>query len=390
MTRMFQTIVHVDPWDLVDEGIDAVLDRLAGEAGATGISVTLSAPAAAYLRPHQGVHPRTFRSEGGLQFQPAKDAYAATRLRPLTAEWLKKSNPLIEVAQACQDRGLTLRGRIVCCQSDLLAPRFDFAAAKDVFGDRHPGWLCPANPDVRAFLRALVADLAANLPTESLELVAAGFPPPADWNAHRDAGFDAGPAGQWLLSLCFCESCRQAAADVVDVAAAARSATVILEPALKTGEPVAPSVADLLADDPILRAFAEWRAEQVMKLIGLMKNACGCRLLLNVGPDAWTPDADLAAVAGRCDALVASAATEEAVEPAIRQARTAAGADGRVEISIEGGSPGYTESASLVRSFSTAVRMGLRCAVVGSYGRMPLARLEWIKQAARYALRESQ
>ena len=78
---MFQTNLWCYLWDLVDEGIDPVLDRLQGEAGATGVSVATCYHSVDQLRPHPGISPRTFRSAGGAQFQPASDRYAATRIR---------------------------------------------------------------------------------------------------------------------------------------------------------------------------------------------------------------------------------------------------------------------------------------------------------------------
>src|SRR5262249_48576048 len=98
---MFQATMCCNLWDLVDEGIDTVLDRLKGEAGITGISVPLSCPVDTYFRPHQGVSPRRFRTRGGVQFQPHSQTYASTRLRPIVAEWLRKTNPLTQVAEAC-------------------------------------------------------------------------------------------------------------------------------------------------------------------------------------------------------------------------------------------------------------------------------------------------
>mgnify|MGYP005863561923 CR=1 FL=1 len=78
------------PWDLVDEGIDRVLDRLQGEAGVTGVSVATHYHAVDQLRPHGSVAPRRFRSAGGAQFQPEAAAYAATRYRPVVAQWLRR------------------------------------------------------------------------------------------------------------------------------------------------------------------------------------------------------------------------------------------------------------------------------------------------------------
>src|SRR5690349_13438156 len=103
---MFHISMNCYPWDLVDEGIDAVLDRLKGEAGVTGISVPFSCGPIVQLRPHAGVSPRTFRSRGGVQFQPEASHYTGTRIRPVVADWLRKSNPLAAIAEACAKRGL--------------------------------------------------------------------------------------------------------------------------------------------------------------------------------------------------------------------------------------------------------------------------------------------
>jgi hypothetical protein len=426
---MFATNVSCYLWDLVDEGIDDVLDRLRGETGATGVSVAVSCPRVGLLRPHRGVSPRTFRSEGGLQFQPGKDAYVGTRIRPVVAEWLRKANPLAAVAQGCQQRDLALRGRVVCCHSPVLASRYESCAVKDVFGDLHPAWLCPSNPDVREYVRALLADLSASYPFETLELEAASFPPPGEPHWQREicpAGGRAsrpprpsratglnnlapcspaepqgeapesqtplGAAGDWLLSLCFCESCRQAAAgEGVDAAAAARSATVLLERALASGEPVPKSVEALLASDQILNDYAAWGCRQVTGLIALLRQACRCRLSVLRSGGPLTTGSDFAAIAAHCDALLTPPPEPtDAVEPAIQAAAAGTRDIAKVEIGVTACTPACPDSAALVRALSTAARLGVGTAVVDNYGLLPMTRLAWIKQAARYAARESE
>lgn len=389
---MFQTYVSCHLWDLVDEGIDEVLGRLKGEAGADGVSVTVACPRVGLLRPHREASPRTFRSEGGLQFQPNKDAYSATRVRPVVAEWLRKTNPLAAVAEGCERQGLTLRGRIVCCHSGALASRHEFAAVKDVFGDLHPAWVCPSNPDVRECLRTLVADLSGSYPFAALELEAASFPPAESWRAGREICPDLGIAGEWLLGLCFCESCRQSAAsDGIDAASAARSATVLLERALATGEPVQKSVEALIASDPILSAFAAWGERQVARLLDLLRQACRCRLVLRREGGRLTTGSDFAGLAAYCDALLtAPAEPADEIEPAVQAAAGDMGDVGKVEVGVSACAPACPDSTTLVRALSRAARSGVRTAVVENYGLLPVKRLDWIKQAARYAVRESE
>lgn len=390
---MFQTYVACYLWDLVDEGIDTVLDRLVGETGATGVCLAMCSPRVGVLRPHREVAPRTFRSEGGLQYQPSKDAYTATRLHPVVAEWLRKANPLAAVVEGCQSRGLALRGRITCCNAPALAGRYPSAAVKDVFGDVNPAWLCPSNPDVREYLRATVADLSGLYPFETLEIEAFAFPLPGRAGGDRLICPELGPAGEWLLRLCFCESCRQAAAgEGIDAAAAARSVTVTLEKSLASGEPVRKPVEDLLASDEILRAYVEWGGRQVTGLVALLRQACQRRLVVRRDEDVLAGGGDMKAIAGHCDALLMpppKPMTDD-VQPGVEAAAAEIGDVGRVEVGVSACAPECPDSAALVRALSTAARLGVRTAVVENYGLMPIARLTWIKQAVRYATREAE
>jgi hypothetical protein len=195
-----------------------------------------------------------------------------------------------------------------------------------------------------------------------------------------------------LLSLCFCESCRQSAAvDGVDAGAAARSATVIIEKALAADHPVSKSVDELLASDAVLRDYAAWRCRQVTRLVEALRVACKCRMVLvrEGGPTAT--GSDFAALAPHCDALLAPLPHPlgDGVESAIQAAVADAGSAARVEIAASAYPPACPDSAALVRALSTAARMGVSAAVVDHYGQLPISRLAWVKQAARYATRES-
>jgi hypothetical protein len=85
-------------------------------------------------------------------------------------------------------------------------------ACENAFGDRHLTDLCPANPEVREYVRALTADIAAHgassVVAESLHYhgLEHGF--------HHERYFiDLGALGRYLLGLCFCEHCLRAAAE---------------------------------------------------------------------------------------------------------------------------------------------------------------------------------
>jgi hypothetical protein len=351
------------------------------------------------LRPHAGVAPRTFRSAGGLQYQPNKETFASTRIRPVVAEWLRKTNPLATVAEACGRLGLVLRGRVVCCQSEVLVGRSESVAVKNVFGDVHPSWMCPSNPDVREYLRALLADVSTAYPFATLELAAVSFPPCASAvrvdspDTSLAGNSSLGPAGDWLLSLCFCESCRQSAAgEGVDAAAAARSATVLLERALASGEPVPKTVEGLLAADAVLRAHADWGCQQVTRLLRILRQACTCRLVVFRNGGTRARACDFPALAAECDGLLvpSPAPLGDSVEPAVAAGLADTGDIAKVEIVASAEPPACPDSAALVKALATAARLGVPAAAVDNYGQMPIHRLAWVKQAVRYATRESQ
>ncbi len=391
---MFQINLWCYLWDLVDERIDEVLDRLKGEAGATGISVATCYHSVDQLRPHAGVSPRTFRSPGGAQFQPHAAAYAGTRIRPVVATWLKKSNPLAAVAEACDKRGLTLRGWTVCCHSSVTVDRYQSSAAKNVFGDLDPTWLCPVNPDVREYVRAMVEDLAEHYPFETIELERPSFPARPHRHAHEKVGFELGEVGRWLYSLCFCESCRQAAKrEGLDVEAAARSVSATLERLFATGKPIDQPLPDFVANDPVLQAYVDWRCGQVTSLIRSVKQSCGCRVAVHRVGDRYQAATDFKAIAPGCDALLRHCPYPDrqgVIEAVVRETWDETQDMARVELGFNACTPPCPDSETFVGAVSHAARLGVRSVNVYNYGMLPLSRMEWLRRASRFARREAE
>jgi hypothetical protein len=227
---MFDACVCCFLPDLTDGGIDTALDRLQGEVGVTGITVPIATPPLAYVRRIPGLAGRIFHSRGGIFIQTDDQYYDRTRVKPVLSNWLKGRDPLAPVTERCRIRRLDLRLEISATLTGRMATRYPEASTKTVFGDTSPARMCLLNPDVAEWLRALAADACEHFAPAAIEL--------ADFHAgRRDL-----PAAElardtsWpkqtaeLLSICFCESCRQMAAHAgVPVESAARAATVRLE-----------------------------------------------------------------------------------------------------------------------------------------------------------------
>lgn len=380
-------------WDLVDEGVEDALDRIKGETGVTGIVVPVLGRELLQFRPHPGVSPRSYTYDGGAMFQPDSTRYASTRLRPVVAETLRKSNPLKAVVEACRARGLNVGCNVAACSARRVAERYEHAASCDVFGDRG-SWLCPVNPDVQEYIRGLLADLTENYPLDSLRLRHVGFP----WSSsgglptrfHELRGFAMGPVELWLRTICFCESCRQLSKrDEIDVDAAARIAGETLEAACRSGGSVQDSIADFVEQHEPLAAFLVWRRSQLQRWIASLKTACQCPLTGEAPPQ---PEVDCLPAIELSDAFdnlyrTCGQTGAETVDATL--AGLDAGWDpSRIILGISARSD-CPSSEDLVAAVVRAVQSGCRAVAIGDYGSVPLDRLDWIRQAVRFARRES-
>jgi hypothetical protein len=102
----------------------------------------------------------------------------------------------------------------------------------NAYGDRYPWAPCIAQPATRAYLVDLAVEAAVRPGARGTELESLGWYGLTHLHAHdKTAGIGLGDAGQYLMSLCFCPTCRQGygeqGADAEELASAVRAA---LEP----------------------------------------------------------------------------------------------------------------------------------------------------------------
>jgi len=386
----FQSNLCCYLWDLVDHGIDDALDRIQGETGVTGLVIDLHCPPLEQIRPYPGVLPRTFRTQGGAQFQSEPVCYAGTRIRPVVADWLRKRNPLKSVVDACRQRGFRVGGRLTACEHPVIALRHETAAVRDVFGDRSTRRICPINPDVAEYFRGLVDDLNANYGLDSLRIGQLGFAP---IHERPQCGFSLGPIESWLWSLCFCESCRQLASrDGIDMDAVSKRVSATLEQALQTGS-CSNDMPEAFAErHPELGAFLEWRSQQMHNCMIALRRACRCTLLVEEHAPSIHSGLDVRAVAHAYDAYSIACdpgdGGAQAVERAVRDALAVCEQPARLALRLDAGQ-GCPDHDVLVAAVVQAARMGCHSVDIGNYGLLPPVRLEWIRQAVRFAHREA-
>src|SRR5215207_5297089 len=194
--------------DLHDEGVGTVLDNVQIRAGVNGLTMAVAYHDARDVFPHNPIRKVRYLEGGALFFPPDVARYGD--LQPRVSELARSGDPLGDLCVAASDRGMHVNAWAVFLHSDRLGFRHPECATQNAFGDRYLTDLCPSNPEVRAYARALASDVAryevSTILAESLHFhgLTHGY--------HHERYFEElGAVGTYLLGLCFCVHCLAAA-----------------------------------------------------------------------------------------------------------------------------------------------------------------------------------
>ena len=265
MAQELETSAFAFPSDLADEGVDTVLDNLADRAGLGGITVAFSYHAARDVFPHNPRRKVRLLDRGELHFPPARSLYDGLRIQPrVNAEALER-DVLRDTCAAASERGLGVRAWTVFLHADRPDEHQD-CVTRNAFGDLEPADLCPANPDVRAYVRALVADIARHDVT-SILAESLHYHPVTHGHHHERYFIELGERARYLLGLCFCEHCLACAErSGVDGAAVRRAVVDELERVFDDSHAVVAGELDHAALGDELTAYLRVRADTVTSL----------------------------------------------------------------------------------------------------------------------------
>ena len=194
--------------DLHDEGVGTVLDNVQNRTGVNGLTMAVAYHDARDLFPHNPLRKVRYLEGGAVFFPPDVARYES--LQPRVSELARSGDPLGELCEAAGNRGMRVNAWAVFLHNDRLGFAHPECATQNAFGDRYLTDLCPSNPDVRKYARTLASDIArydvSTILSESLHFhgLAHGY--------HHERYFEElGAVGVYLLGLCFCEHCLEAA-----------------------------------------------------------------------------------------------------------------------------------------------------------------------------------
>ncbi|MFD8372650.1 hypothetical protein ACFV2Z_18080 [Streptomyces sp. NPDC059688] len=250
----------VYPWDV--NGDPGAAARVAG-LGVEQVTLASAYHSTRALTPRHPRH-RIVTAEYAAVLYPPGDRWAGRGLRPYPAGRWAPGNAYGEAAAALADAGLEVHTWVVLAHNSRLGAEHPDTSVVNAYGDRYPWAPCIAQPATRAYLVDLAAEAAVRPGARGTELESLGWYGLQHLHAHdKTAGIALGDAGQYLMSLCFCPSCRDGygarGLDADGLAAAVRTA---LEPLWRGAADDGgwPTVGKLLGEDTAAATRA-WREE---------------------------------------------------------------------------------------------------------------------------------
>ncbi len=373
-------------WDLVYDGVEDTLRYLKDEIGLTAVSVATSYHTVEHLRPH-GKGPFIYRDKGALYFQPSRERYEGTDIRPRLSGLVKDhGNPLRRISEQCQKLGLGLVSWTVCCHNSWLGEHYPELTLSNCFGDRYPEALCPGNPNVRAYLAGLVEDLTANYGVRLAELEACHYEAQRHYHHHEKISILFGELEDFLLGLCFCPSCSERGQKAgLDINGLRARVAGTLRHVFETGEPEGRKVSEFLAGDAELARFVEMRIDVVTSLLREMR----ARSRAPLSAMSWAPaeacglDVKRAAEVVESITVLAYSPSPEKIRAIVSGAADPAGGPAKIRAGYHTYPPETPDLSALRATVGAALQLGVRAFSFYNYGIMPRRSLAWTREAVR-------
>ncbi|MEU2064444.1 hypothetical protein [Streptomyces sp. NPDC013455] len=195
----------VYPWDV--DGDPEAPARIAG-LGVEQVTLAAAYHSTRALTPR---HPRRriVTAEYAAVLYPPGDRWAGRALRPHPAGRWAPGDAYGTAAEALAAAGLEVHTWVVLAHNSRLGAEHPGTSVVNAYGDPYPWAPCIAQPATRAYLVDLAAEAAVRPGAHGTELESLGWYGLAHLHAHdKTAGVGLGDAGQYLMSLCFCPSCR--------------------------------------------------------------------------------------------------------------------------------------------------------------------------------------
>lgn len=370
------------PWDLLDEGVESAAKGLM-DRGIDEINLATNYHTVQGFLPHNPER-RTFFAHASAYFQPGN---RYEDLSPVPNERMDDVCWLTMIADRLPD-GLGLNSWTIGCHNSRLGMQHPDCTLTSPHGDDLVFGLCPSNPRVQQYLVDLVADLDGRNLFDRIELESfdyfhgSGF----GWH-HQKFHTDVGDLGEFLFGICFCEYCRERAADAgVDVERARKRCKETVDDLatgrLSTGIDPAAWVRTHPAVDDYLAIRTETLAEVFAEIRAVTDAEIGYYPLLS--PErAWMHGVDFDQLAEYVDYFVAIAYESTPADARTTiQTADALTPDIPLHAGVLPGYPHIQDGASAREVINTTIDAGAERISVYNYGLLPDRNLDWVGAVA--------
>ncbi|GAA2109137.1 hypothetical protein GCM10009759_49520 [Kitasatospora saccharophila] len=246
------------PWDVT--GDPAAPERLAA-LGLHGTTLAAAYHSTRALTPRHPARRIVTAPHFAAYYPPDPARWRGRALRPAAQHWLDGADPFGEAATALTAAGLDVHSWVVLAHNSRLGRENPHRTVHNAYGESYPWAPCIAQDEVVEYCADLAAEAAVRPGATGTELESCGWYGLAHLHAHdKIGGVPLGPAGQFLMSLCFCPACRAGYGPDADALRAATRAA--LEPLWRG----APETAGPGTAGPETDPAQEW--ERVERLLG--------------------------------------------------------------------------------------------------------------------------
>ena len=378
------TTLWTYPWDMADEGFDAAAKAVRNDADTDAISLAAAYHSFEMIRPRSADGILLQIPEASVYFQPDLNLYSDTPIKPHVSPLMGDSNWYGSAARACAHVGLDLVAWTVFLHTSYLAGKHPDCAEVCCTGDVSPSRLCPANPAVRAYASGIGQDLAENYGISVLECESLSYGGFGHTHYHVKYGVDPGPGGRFLLSLCFCLACREAASqrgiDAVEVCAAAAAT---LRPALASGAALQESPEQLMQRLPGMADYVSMREDVVTSLTSQVREAAGVPVSCIFMGEPYASGLVRRRIAAAADyvEILSYTADPAVTEAAIDRLMPDLKEPAQLLVGLQAYPPASGRPEDLLANVKGAWDRGIRRFSFYNFGIMPAPNMAWVGQA---------
>ena len=145
--------------------------------------------------------------DGGIYFRPQHPRWSETAIRPEVGKCVDTHGYMGQIVDRARARDWGVLFFVVFNYSVPLPQRYPEVCCVDAMGEGRRTYMCPANPDVRAYNLAIVADLLDTYGGDGIRHESLGFGSWRHFPLCDKVEVTPAPRDGFLLSLCFCGHC---------------------------------------------------------------------------------------------------------------------------------------------------------------------------------------